>query len=97
MGVKRRVNPRAPLSQDFLALNELVKRKIGFKTVPQKKFRVSSLTVTRGISAFYFLAQAARGAPVRKKKADRFSCPLVSDGAAKTCCMSRSKSEQRRP
>jgi hypothetical protein len=38
MGVKRRVNPRAPLSQDFLALIELVKQKIGFKTCRQKIF-----------------------------------------------------------
>jgi hypothetical protein len=38
MGVKRRANPRAPLSQDFPALIELVKPKIGFKTLPQKKF-----------------------------------------------------------
>jgi hypothetical protein len=49
MGVKRRVNPRAPLSQDFLAPIELVKQKIGFKTLPPKNFRVSSLTVTPGI------------------------------------------------
>jgi hypothetical protein len=49
MGVKRPVNPRAPLSQDFLALIELVRQKIGFKTLPQKNCRVSYLAVTPGI------------------------------------------------
>jgi hypothetical protein len=43
------VNPRAPLSQDFLALIELVKQKIGFKTLPQKNCQVSYLAVTPGI------------------------------------------------
>jgi len=37
------------LSQDFLALNELVKQKIGFKTPRQKKFGLDSFSVTPGI------------------------------------------------
>src|SRR5271156_2967257 len=63
MGVKRRGNSRAPLSHDFLARIELVKQKIGFKTLPPKNFRVRSLTVTPGTICLLYLDAQQRAAP----------------------------------